>query len=88
MGQHPCMRRGSLLKVEGVLRQAKADGQFRKDLVADPSRLSDSLGIVLTNDEKAALSDVVHGTSNSIFAEPPADAPFDKMAALRQLWGD
>ena len=76
--------RGSLLKVEAVLKLARDGGRAR--LKDDSKGFLNQNGISLTNDEQAALADILNGTSNSVFAEPPPGAPFDKMKMLRKMW--
>jgi hypothetical protein len=85
---HPCAARGSLLKVQEIIGLAKGEDGGREQLASDPDQFIQKHGILLTSDELAAVSDVVHNTSKSVFAPSPPNAPFDKMAALRKMWND
>ncbi len=83
---HPCVARGSLLKVAEIIRLAKSTDGGSAELSRNPTQFIENLGISVTNDEFEALLDVINGTSNSSYASPPPNAAFDKIASLRARW--
>ena len=79
---HPTPRKGSIIKIRGVLDIANRNPQWALDLEKNPVKTIRDSGLDLSKNEIEAIVDIIKNTSNS-FYEQGAD---DKFPELRSIW--
>jgi len=82
---HPSPRKGSFIKIRGVLEIASRNPKWGSDLQIDPTATIKNSGLDLTGEEIEAVIDILQGTSNSIYAKPEQGG-IDKFPELRNSW--
>ena len=82
---HPTPRKGSIIKIRGVLDIANRNPQWALDLEKNPVKTIRDSGLGLSKNEIEAIVDIIKNTSNSFYATPEQGAD-DKFPELRSIW--
>ncbi|WP_160015441.1 hypothetical protein [Pseudomonas sp. 8BK] len=81
----PSTRKGSFIKIRGVLEIASRNPKWASDLQRDTAGTIKNSGLDLTSDEIDAVIDIIQDTSNSMYAKPEQGG-IDKFPELRGGW--
>lgn len=81
----PSPRKGSFIKIRGVIDIASRNPKWGADLQSDPAGTIKNSGLDLTVEEVEAVIDILQDTSNSIYSKPEQGG-IDKFPELRNSW--